>query len=249
MSGWVAGAVVAAGIGGSLLSSDAARHAANVQADAATTAAQAGQSTQLQMFEEGRADTAPWRKAGETALNTLLEKVQAGPGVYTTSPGYQWRLDEGTRALERSAAAKGGLLGGGTGKALTRYGQDYATNDYQNFLANYYASLTPYQSLAGVGQTVAAQNAQQGNQVAANIAAGNLNAANIAGQAQAGGIINQANAYTGAANTGLNNYFLWKYLNNPSTMNGLNAAGVDAQVANNQSIYGIGNPYDWGSAV
>ena len=91
---------------------------------------------------------------------------------------------------------------------MSRFGQDYAAADYQNFLDNYYKSLTPYQSLAGVGQTTASQNAANGNAVAANIAGNTINA----GNATASGYINQANAVTGAANSGTQNYLMWKYL-------------------------------------
>ena len=205
MSGWVAGAIVVGAVGGALVSSSAAKSAASTQAEAAR---QAG-DTQLQMFEEGREDTAPWREAGVNALKTLTEKIAAGPGQYKESPGYQFRLGEGTKAIERSAAARGNLLSGATGKALTRFGQDYATGDYQNFLANYYASLNPYQSLSGVGQTTAGQTAALGTQTGANIGATTI----AAGQAQAGGTIGQANAITGGLNSGVNNYLMWKYLN------------------------------------
>lgn len=54
------------------------------------------------------------------------------------SPGYQTRLDAGFQARERSAAARGTVLNGGTLKALERYGQDYAQNEYQQLRANTY---------------------------------------------------------------------------------------------------------------
>jgi hypothetical protein len=216
-----------------IVNADASRSAANTQADAATNAAKSAEKTQLEMYYQGRTDTAPWRKVGEEALNTLTAKVNAGPGAYTKSPGYDFRLGEGTKAIERSAAARGGVLGGSTLKALTRFGQDYATNDYQNFLANYYNSLTPLQSLAGVGQTTASQNAVQGNQVAGQIGANTVNTGLAAGNALATGQINQANSISGALNSGANNYLMWKYLSqNPG-------AGVGAAAA--------ANPYGWSS--
>ena len=46
------------------------------------------------------------------------------------SPGWQFRLNEATKAHDRAAAAQGTLLTGGTAKALERYGQDYASNEY-----------------------------------------------------------------------------------------------------------------------
>jgi hypothetical protein len=48
------------------------------------------------------------------------------------TPGYQARLDAGLLAGNRSAAAQGTVLNGGTQKALARYGQDYASNEYNN---------------------------------------------------------------------------------------------------------------------
>src|SRR5213075_402609 len=47
-------------------------------------------------------------------------------------PGYQARYHMGLQGLERGAAAQGSILSGGTQKALARYGQDYASNEYSN---------------------------------------------------------------------------------------------------------------------
>lgn len=192
------------------LQAEAARSAGNKQADAADAATQA----QLRMYEEGRADTAPWREAGANALVDLVSRVKAGPGDFTKSPGYDFRIGEGNKAVERGAAARGGVLSGATQKALERYSQDYASNEYNNFLQQYYQSLTPYQSLAGIGQTTAMQNAASGNAVAGQIGQNMQTGAN----ALAAGQINQANAYSGAINSGVNNYMLWKYMNNSSAM-------------------------------
>jgi len=51
-------------------------------------------------------------------------------------PGYQSQLDAGLQARERSAAAQGTVLSGGTQKALTRYGTDYANTNYQTLRNN-----------------------------------------------------------------------------------------------------------------
>ena len=194
--------------GSALLNAGLGYSSAGKAADAQTDAAKIASRTQLQMFEEGRADMAPWRTAGVNALDRLSTKVAAGPGEYTESPGYAFRTAEGQKAIERSAAARGGLLSGRAGKELMRYGQDYATNDYDNFLRRYYESLNPDQSLAGLGQTTASQGAAQGNAVAGQIGQNTL----ASGNAQAGGYINQSNAVTGGINSGINNYLMWKYL-------------------------------------
>jgi hypothetical protein len=161
------------------------------------------------MYDQTRADLAPWREAGANALKTLQDKINAGPGEFEKSPGYDFRLSEGTKALERGAAAKGGLLSGGASKALVRYGQDYATNDYDNFLARYYQSLSPLQNLSASGGNAAAQTGQAAIQTGQSIGQNTI----AAGNAQAGGAINHANAITGGINSGVNNYLMWKYLN------------------------------------
>jgi hypothetical protein len=194
-------AIGSAAIGGAI-SSMGASDAASAQQDAADEAAR----IQMQMYQQSRADTAPWRKAGENALNTLTNKVNAGPGTFQQSPGYQARLEEGQRGIERATSARGGIGGGKMSKDLARYGQNYATNDYQNFLNNYYTSLAPYQSLSGEGMTMASQNAQNSLATGQGLA----NTYQTAGQAQAGGYINQANALTGAMGSGLNNYLAWQ---------------------------------------
>jgi hypothetical protein len=70
------------------------------------------------------------------------------------SPGFQSRFMTGQQALERSAAARGTVLNGGTQKALARYGQDYASNEYSN-LVN--------QSLAGAGFNAGQQQTMFGD--------------------------------------------------------------------------------------
>jgi hypothetical protein len=49
-----------------------------------------------------------------------------------TDPGYMFRLQTGTDAMEKSAAARGVLRTGGTLKDLIQYGQNFATQEYQN---------------------------------------------------------------------------------------------------------------------
>jgi hypothetical protein len=229
------------------MGAQASESAADTQAEAALAASgnvlQATRESNAlieKMYNQGREDTAPWRETGKNALSELYTKVQAGPGEFTADPGYQFRLGEGTKALESSAAAKGNVLGGATLKALTRYNQDYATNNYQNFLANYYQSLTPYQSLAQVGQTTATGDAASGNQVASNIAGNTMagtntsnNALMTAANAIAQGTMNQSNAISNSISSGVNNYLLWKNL--AATNSGAAAAGASKAYTNNQS--------------
>jgi hypothetical protein len=54
------------------------------------------------------------------------------------SPGYAARLAAGQQVRERSAAAQGTILNGGTVKALDREAQNFATNEYQTLRNNTY---------------------------------------------------------------------------------------------------------------
>lgn len=75
----------------------------------------------------------------------------AGGYSFMTDPGYEFRLGEGQRVLERGATAAGGLLSGGYGRRLTRYAQDYAANEYTNV----YNRIS---NIAGLGQVSAGQS-------------------------------------------------------------------------------------------
>lgn len=199
MTFWVAGAVVVS----SAIGSSAAKGAAKTQAAAADRAAE----LQNEQFQQTRQDQMPWMRAGEQALNKLIpltDYQKFGMSQFQQDPGYAFRLSEGQKALDRSAAARGGLISGAALKAAGRYGQDMASQEYQNAFNRYQiernAQLAPLQSLAGVGQTTAAQLGQTGAANAANV--GNLITG--AGAAQAAGQIGQANAITGGLGTYLN---------------------------------------------
>lgn len=173
--------------------------------DRALEAQQAGAdkalASQERMYNQTREDNMPWLEAGRDSLATLTGQMPEltrsfSADDFQKDPGYDFRMQEGQKALERSAAAKGGLMGGGFAKALSRYGQDYASNEYQNAYnrfnndqANRFNRLA---GIAGVGQS-AAQNL--GN---VNMAQGQ-NMANIytgLGNAQASAEIAQGNRFS-----------------------------------------------------
>lgn len=126
-----------------------------------------------------RRDLAPYMGAGEFGINELLRMLREGPGEFEASPGYGFRVGEGTKALERGAAAKGLQFSGRQAKALTRFGQDYASGEYQNFLNRYYRKLQPYGNLAGSGQQAATTLGHAGMQT------GQMVGQNILGAGQA----------------------------------------------------------------
>ena len=142
------------------------------------------------MYEEGVARQQPWLKAGEQALNKLIPLTDYqtfGMNQFQADPGYGFRMSEGMKALERSAAARGGLLSGATLKGVQRYGQDLASQEYQNAFNRYQteraARLNPLQSLAGVGQTTANTLGAAGTNYGQNVGNALLNQAYTEGNA------------------------------------------------------------------
>jgi hypothetical protein len=61
---------------------------------------------------------------------TQMDRAQFGGINLPDDPGYQFRLSEGLKGIERSAAARGTLLTGGTLKALGQYHQGLASQDF-----------------------------------------------------------------------------------------------------------------------
>jgi hypothetical protein len=102
----------------------------------------------------------PLNLPGATNLTGLdLKGYKFDPSQAAVDPSLAFRLSEGNKAIERSAAAKGGLLGGGTAKALEQYSQGLASEEYQNMFNR---GLTEY----GTGVNAATQNWQTGNTAA-----------------------------------------------------------------------------------
>ena len=176
----------------------AARDAANTQAEANRYAA----DIQYKMFQEQQELQKPWREAGITALNKLTplatDYQKFGMAQFQQDPGYAFRLAEGQKALERSAAARGGLISGSALKAAQRYGQEMGSQEYMNAFNRYLrereAQLQPLQSLAGVGQTTAQTMAGQAGSYGS--AAGAL--ASATGASSANALLAQGNARASA---------------------------------------------------
>lgn len=182
-----AGIFAAGGIGSALIQSNAASEAAKKQQEAADKAT----ALQERMYTQNRSDNEPWRQTGVKALSDLGNQDfqrDFTAADFQKDPGYDFRMAEGQKALERSAAARGGLQSGGTLKALSRYGQDYASGEYQNaynrFNADRDRRFGRLSSLAGIGQAAQAQNAA-GAQGYAN-AAGEIGMNNASAQGAAG---------------------------------------------------------------
>jgi hypothetical protein len=221
------------------------KSAASSAADAQVASSDAANATQLQMFNQNREDQQPWRNAGVTALGQLTSGTTAGGDFnrdftladFTKDPGYDFRMKEGQRGLEASAAARGGALSGAAIKGAERYGQDYASGEYQNaynrFNADRTARFNRLSSLAGVGQTATNQVNSDRTQMGTNVSNNQIGA----GNAQASSYIGQGNAMSGAAST-LGNFAMSKYYMNNMPQYGGGGSG---------SSYGTPTVGSWGN--
>lgn len=204
MTFWVAGSVVAS----SLIGANAASKASKAQASAAD------QATQLQreMFNKQLELQQPWQEAGVNAL----AKMQKGVVSDYMDPSYQFRLGEGLKALDRQAAARGGLISGGALKAAQRYGQDFASQEF----GNAYNRLA---GLAGIGQTATSNMGNAAGNYGVNAGQNYMGAAN----ARASGYVGGANALTGGLN---------QYLNYTQGQNMLNALRPQSTSPSNAAL-------------
>jgi hypothetical protein len=217
----IVGSLLSAGssIAGGIMGANAAQDAATVETQAAQKA-QALEKTN-QDSAVGAQDKAlsnitaaeqPYQAVGATASTNLAKQLSTGFQAPTladaeNTPGYQFTLEQGTKAIDQNAAANGTLMTGGTGKALEDYGQGLASTTYQqdyNNAVNTY--MTNYQSLLGgatLGQNSTGQLAQAnlttaGNTANIDMTAGQQQALQInnAAAARASGYLGTAAAYS-----------------------------------------------------
>ncbi len=220
---------------GAISSSNASDKAAKTQAAAADQAAvvqreglaqqqkqfDTSRTDALRLYDEGRADLAPYRDVGTNALLALSDRLgiarpagmegrNTGNPEFKTDPGYKFAFDEGTKAVD---SRFGGMSkSGAKAKALTQFGQGIADQQYNNWLDRYY-------KLASVGQSATGQSTSLGSGLSgtlSNIGANNANAignyasntGNLlenAAAARASGYVGGANATNSAITSGGNN--------------------------------------------
>lgn len=201
MAGWTAAAIA----GSAVIGGYSANRAAKTQARAADRSTAA----QERMFERQVELQEPFRQVGVNALPELVAASRYDPftlAKFQADPGYAFRMKEGLRALENTAAARGGLLSGNQMRGITRFGQELGSQEFTNAFNRYQAEraakLNPLQSLTGMGQTAAntltGAAGTLGQNIGANIAA--------AANARASGYMGAANALSNALSQGLNYY-------------------------------------------
>ena len=133
--------------------------AAEKAAEAQRTALAEGRSSLERMFDKSMETQRPWLEAGARGLGQLEEGINSGrfnvdpgqfsykdyqePGAYEdpgqfgefqfdfeADPGYKFRLEQGLKALEGSAAARGGLFSSNTGESIQDFAQGLASQEY-----------------------------------------------------------------------------------------------------------------------
>ena len=203
--------------------------------------------------EAGLSEAIKAAQAEDQAAQQAYEAQQKSPdfGKYTKDfsmqdfqqdPGYAFRLSEGLKALDRQAAARGGLISGAALKATTRYGQDQASNEYMNAFNRYQTNrtnqLNPLLSLSEKGQLSANTLGTAGQNYANKAGEAYIGAGNARGS----GYIGSANALAGGLNQGVNAYQYSKAMNpggNP--FGGLFSSGAGSQGFGGGSVQGNPN--------
>lgn len=224
--------VAAAVIGGAVIGGGASMVASSKAASAQKQAAESAAAQQERMFNKQVELQEPFRQGGLTAQQQIMQllgiggdKTAAGYGSlaqpfgmdqFQQDPGYAFRQAEGMKALERSAAARGNLLSGSTMKGIQRFGQDLASQEYQNAFNRYQveraARLNPLQSMMGSGQSSANVLTGAAGQLGQGLAQSEL----AAGQARASGYVGAANALNQAIG-GATNYLVQAPMYNAMT--------------------------------
>ena len=174
-----AGTALGAALGGGLdeATGGGATGAAREAAQIANASSDRALAEQRRVRDEDIARQQPFYQASVNALPGYLKGIAAG-GEYVrpftmadfnADPGYAFRLSEGQKALDRQAAARGGLISGSALKAAQRYGQDMGTQDYGRALQDFYGrqevARNAAAGVAGFGPTSNALAASAGERL------------------------------------------------------------------------------------
>lgn len=266
-------ALIAGGAGllGAAVTSDGAKSAANTQADAANRAT----DLQNQQWQQTQANMKPYMGLGGSAISPLLKamgytQTENADGSFNfgstdtsnplmqrfsaptaaeaqATPGYQFTLDQGLKAAQNSAAARGLGTSGAALKGASTFASGLADSTYNDvyqralntFNTNYSSAANNVNRLTGLvgsGQNAAGGMGALGAQTAANIGSNLTGSAN----AQAAGRISSANALTNALGGMGNNAMLYGLMQNNAISDADVAASHAAGMASiNNQLMGV----------
>lgn len=206
-----------------VISQQGAQAGGNMAASAANRAAQMQQDEATR----ARAALSPWVAAGGGAIGKVTnllglgtlktnggnyntygldpagakETQQQALADFQTTPGYKFRMDEGVKALDRSAASRGLLRSGAQQKGITDFGQNIASEEYGNYFNNLL-------KVSGLGSDAASS----GNSTAAGLTQGAGNSILQGGIARGSGYAAGANALASGISKGVENAVGGAYL-------------------------------------
>lgn len=212
---------------GSIIGGLIGQGGANAAAGAVGGATRAATAAAQHQQAVNRSDASPWMSAGTTALSEIGkllgwgelynpgvdgstynyqgdptgEKKKAAFNAFETSPGYQFRRQEGINALDRSAAARGTLRSGSQMKAVQGFGDDLASAEF----GDYYNRLA---GLAGLGGQMTSSVIGANTGLTGQI--GNWNMAGA--QSRGSSYMQGANALASGIGSGINNVMAGAYL-------------------------------------
>lgn len=262
--GGPAGAQIGATLGAGIDSSRASSKASGALQQAGTDAtADANReydrirADQLGLLQTERADQQPWMDAGKASLAQLASGTAAGGSLvkpfsladFQADPGYGFRISEGEKGIQRATSARGGLYSGATLKALARFNQDTASQEYGNAYTRYNTdqgnTFSRLMQIAGMGQTATGQVQQAGQSAYGTIASAGANRtgavqSNILGNgnARASGYVGSANAMSGAVGQAIDTYQGQSYLDELKKKNSLAAlARGSAPTTSSPGVY------------
>ena len=189
---------------------------------------------------------------GYTPMVNTLEELQA-------TPGYQFQLEQGLQGVNRSAAARGGLLSGANLKAINDYAQGQASTGYQaawqraqdaygNAFGRNQQKFQNLQTMANNGQSAAGMQGNAALSVGQGLAGASSNYGNNMSSLALAQGQNKANMYTGIANalgSTLTSLAGSGALGGASRMGGGAATNVPSGWS--QSSFGFNNGAGWGS--
>ena len=246
----------------------------------ASSAAKDAANTQRQMYLQTRADLQPFTGVGQTAAGNALSLAQGSPtgggpdylamaqqnlplqmtqAELEQTPGYQFTRDQGLKATQSAAAARGLGVSGAALKGAATYATNLANTTYKtqfdmantrfnDILAmntgqqgNLTNQFNRFNSLATLGGNAAAQVGTQGTSLAN--AAGSYT--NAAGVDQSNALSNASNAIAGS----VNNYLGYNARQNALNPAGGATSGYGNAAAGTPGISASGNPVMTGYAA
>ena len=224
-----------ASLGGSLIGAGASKSAASQQA----AAAQQSAAIQQAEFQQTQQNLSPFREAGQSATNNLLNisgangqpasaaalapyglsglTFQPTQAQLEATPGYQFDLSQGLQGVANSNAAQGLGVSGAALKGAANYATGLADSTYQNqfnnALTNQTNQFSRLMSLTGLGEKASSELGSAGLDVGTNISANTIGA----GDATAGSLVGAGNSIGGAYGNYMGANYLSSLMRNPVT--------------------------------